>query len=64
MYFIFAGSATLPFPVMLAVCVMHKSATITLRLIHITLHVDGLVGIVVVGEDIHNGDLSLTSFYS
>ena len=39
-YILYAGSATLVCPATSAVYIMHKSSTILLRLIHITIHVD------------------------
>ena len=49
-------------PATLAVHMLLKNYTITLNLIHITLHVGFLAGAAVVGQDIHNGRLSVTLF--
>ena len=40
---------------------MHKSSTITLRLIHIILHVDGGVGIPVAEQDTDDCNIIVTS---
>ena len=48
-------------PATLAVHMLLKNYTITIKLIRTTLHVDGGAGTAVVGQDIHNGRLSITS---
>ena len=59
----YAGCATLKYPVTLAVQLMYGNFTTTPQIIFTTIHVDSGAGVAVVVEDIHDGSIFNNSQY-